>query len=467
MSASTQLDAQKDITYLNANTAREIDEVLMSPGHGFSIESLMEQAGLSCAQAVHDCLPPAAHKKVLVIAGPGNNGGDGLVAARHLVLMDYSVSICYPKQTDKDLYNGLVAQCSAFSIPFVEWSPELLKSTDIVLDAIFGFSFSGQTREPFASIIAAMSEVRASGAKIVSIDIPSGWHVEQGDTTGTGIRPDVLVSLTAPKEGVRGFSGIHYLGGRFVSPLLASRFSLHLPQFPGSATFVRLDANTQEADLKNSVADMRISYERGGIDEVDFYNQDPIGIFKKWFDEACLLKASIEPNWIALASSSGDRRPSVRAVLLKGFDERGFTIYTNYESRKGQELISNPHCSFMLYWEALQRQIRVEGVAEKLSPEESNAYFSSRPPSSQIGALVSNQSREISSRAEIEARDAELKAKYADETPIPRPSHWGGFVIRPLSIEFWQGRVGRLHDRIKISRKTLDDEWDVPKRLQP
>lgn len=307
------------------------------------------------------------------------------------------------------------------------------------------------------------------GPKIVSIDIPSGWHVEKGDTTGNGIRPDVLISLTAPKEGVRGFTGIHYLGGRFVSPLIASRFGLHLPPFLGSSTFVRLDSNGQEApsELKMRVSDMRISYERGGIDERDFAG-NPIAIFRSWFDEACALKASIEPNWISLASSSSDSRPSVRAVLLKGFDDRGFILFTNYQSRKGQELLANPHCSFCLYWEALQRQIRVEGVAEKLNPNESDEYFASRPRSSQIGALVSDQSREISSRAVMEAKDAELKMLYADESiPIPRPEHWGGVLIRPLSIEFWQGRIGRLHDRIKISRNTINEVWEPPKRLQP
>lgn len=460
-------------THLNAQTAQQIDDALMSKEHGFSIDQLMELAGQSCAHSVHDAFPPLTHKKVLVVCGPGNNGGDGLVAARHLSLMDYSVSVCYPKRNEKPLFKGLLAQCVSFGIPLVEWSTSLLQSSDIVLDAVFGFSFSGEPREPFASIIRDLSSIKNQrAAKIISIDIPSGWHVEQGDVDGTGIKPDALISLTAPKEGVKGFTGAHYLGGRFISPKIKEQFGLHLPPFPGSASFVRLDSNaTQEAiDTKKRVADMRLSYERGGIDENDaqFSNKDPVAIFKEWFDEACALKASLEPNWISLASCSLDHRPSVRAVLLKGFDEEGFVVFTNYDSRKGRELISNPHASFCVYWETLQRQIRVEGTVEKLSPKESDEYFSSRPRSSQIGALVSQQSQAIASRAEIEAKDAELKAKYADESiPIPRPEHWGGIRIKPVTIEFWQGRIGRLHDRITFNRKTPTDVWQSPQRLQP
>ena len=434
------------ISYLNARNAQEIDDALMSPEHGFSIDQLMELAGLSSAHALHDCLPPATHRKVLVVCGPGNNGGDGLVAARHLTLMDYSVSVCYPKQNERPLFKGLLAQCLSFDIPLVEWNQSLLNSSDIVLDAMFGFSFSGEPREPFASIIRDLSSgLNSKGPKIASIDLPSGWSVEKGDITGSGMKPDVLISLTAPKEGVRGFTNHHYLGGRFISTKIKERFGLQLPPYPGSSSFVRLDSiiANEAVDMKKRVQDMRLSYERGGIDESDVqFSKDPIVIFREWFEEACTLKASIEPNWISLASCSLDNRPSVRAVLLKGFDDEGFQVFTNYTSRKGRELTSNPHASFCVYWESLQRQIRVEGLVEKLSPKESDEYFASRPRSSQVGAWVSQQSCEISSRAEMEAKDAELKAKYSDESiKIPRPEHWGGFRIKPVTIEFWQGRV--------------------------
>mmetsp|Transcript_34265 Transcript_34265/g.74947 ORF Transcript_34265/g.74947 Transcript_34265/m.74947 type:complete len:222 (+) Transcript_34265:294-959(+) len=214
---------------------------------GFSVDQLMELAGLSVACSLAEVYPSTSHPKVLIIAGPGNNGGDGLVAARHLHHFGYTPTICYPKPTDKVLYNGLVTQCKSLRIPFItaeELLAQPIGAFDVVLDAMFGFSFKGDPRPPFAAILNALKPP-ANPPPIVSVDIPSGWQVEQGDVDGGGLRPDMLVSLTAPKECARTFEGPHhFLGGRFVPPEIATKYSLKLPAYPGTAMCVRIPQTT-------------------------------------------------------------------------------------------------------------------------------------------------------------------------------------------------------------------------------
>jgi pyridoxamine 5'-phosphate oxidase len=189
---------------------------------------------------------------------------------------------------------------------------------------------------------------------------------------------------------------------------------------------------------------------------------DPIRQFRAWFEEATLSDVP-EPNAMALATSSLDGRPSIRMVLLRGCDERGFTFFTNYESRKGIELESNPYAALAFYWHGLERQVRVEGLVERVSAEESDAYFRSRPPGSRLGAWASRQSEVIPSRESLEARCREFERAYA-HGQIPRPDNWGGYRVVPEAIEFWQGRPNRLHDRLRYRKG--ESSW-VIERLAP
>lgn len=449
--------------------AQELDVQLMSEEMGFSIDQLMELAGLSVAEAVDTCYPGDRVSRILVIAGPGNNGGDGLVAARHLTHFGRHVTICYPthKPTDKPLYVGLVKQCRALGIEFLSADellaiPALSSRFDLIIDAIFGFSFKGAPRPPFDAILTAIKA--PSTPPIASVDIPSGWDVEQGDVHGDGLRPDLLVSLTAPKLGCRDLRGarFHYLGGRFVPPAVRARFQLHLPAFPGAAQCVPLAMETAVR-----VADLRKDYKVGTLLEEDVDPSDPLAQFGRWFNDA--LAAGIqEPNAMTVSTITEDSgRPAARVVLLKGYDARGFVFYTNYSSRKGRELENGGHASLTFFWEPLQRQVRVEGTVERVPEVESDAYFHSRPRGSQLGAWVSPQSSVLPrGRVELEERLAALQEEYKDEgTPIPRPPHWGGFLIRPSMVEFWQGRSSRLHDRLAYTRGG-EGTW-VMQRLAP
>jgi len=192
-------------------------------------------------------------------------------------------------------------------------------------------------------------------------------------------------------------------------------------------------------------------------------NPDPIVQFRRWFDEAASAELPL-PNAMTLATATPDGKPSARVVLLKGVDERGFVFFTNYRSRKGRELASNPLAAAVLYWEELHRQVRIEGNVEALGPGESDAYFRTRPRGARLGAWASPQSSVIPARGLLERRMKELKGRFSGRS-IPRPRHWGGYRLRPASIEFWQGRANRLHDRLLYVRRR-DGSWRV-QRLAP
>jgi pyridoxamine 5'-phosphate oxidase len=210
------------------------------------------------------------------------------------------------------------------------------------------------------------------------------------------------------------------------------------------------------------VARLRKEYTRAGLKESDAAS-DPIEQFRSWFDGA--LAADLhEPNAMTLATATPDGRPSARVVLLKGFDERGFVFYTSYEGRKGRELETNPNCALVLYWGELERQVRVEGRASRVSEEESDEYFGSRPWGSQLGAWASEQSRPVEGRGALEERLRGLEAEY-ERREVPRPPFWGGYRVEPEVIEFWQGRENRLHDRL-VYRRSDNGEWGR-ERLQP
>lgn len=211
------------------------------------------------------------------------------------------------------------------------------------------------------------------------------------------------------------------------------------------------------ADLQS----LRKEYTRAGLKEADA-DPDPIEQFRKWFDEA--LAASLyEPNAMTLATATPSGRPSARVVLLKGYDEQGFVFYTNYEGRKGQELEVNPRCALVFYWGELERQVRIEGRASRVSEEESDAYYRGRPRGSQLGAWASEQSRPVEDRGILEERLQELEAEY-EGREIPRPPFWGGYRVEPKAIEFWQGRENRLHDRLLYHRS--GGRWEI-ERLSP
>lgn len=190
---------------------------------------------------------------------------------------------------------------------------------------------------------------------------------------------------------------------------------------------------------------------------------DPIELFRRWFDEAA-RSGMPQVNAMTLATVAADGRPSARVVLLKGVDDRGFQFFTNYESRKGGELTANPHAALVFLWIPLERQVRVTGDVVRLSAEESDAYFASRPRGSQVGAWASEQSRPLPRREELEERWRGLEEQYG-HGPVPRPAHWGGFLVVPREIEFWQGRENRLHDRFVYTR-AAGGGWQR-QRLQP
>ncbi|MFJ4288975.1 pyridoxamine 5'-phosphate oxidase [Cupriavidus sp. NPDC089707] len=209
------------------------------------------------------------------------------------------------------------------------------------------------------------------------------------------------------------------------------------------------------------LADLRRTYVLGSLSETDVA-PDPMSQFKRWFDEAVTAKLP-EPNAMTLATVGADGQPSARIVLLKGIDDRGFTFFTNYESRKGLDLAANPRAALLFHWVQLERQVRVEGIVEKVADDESDAYFASRPLGSRVGAWASEQSREVPGRNVLEQRELEYRSKFGDNPP--RPPHWGGYRLVPTALEFWQGRPSRLHDRI-VYRVHPGGAWQIV-RLSP
>jgi pyridoxamine-phosphate oxidase len=487
-----------EISYLNQKDAQQLDVDLMSPSLGFSIYQLMELAGLSCASAIQAEYPSAGYPHVLILAGPGNNGGDGLVCARHLHHFGYTVQVSYPVfKAENELYRGLVTQLESLGINFidVEEASRIVthRQCNVVVDAMFGFSFSGLPRNPFLALVEAVSSSlrdnqghsahvnekinsisqiggnsSSSNFAVAAVDVPSGFHVEDGDIHGLyPVHPHMLISLTAPKLCAQKFHGeFHYLGGRFIPQAIVKKYNLVLPEFEGAAQCVNLN-KVGSSGLERKLESIRKNY-HGEVATTVFeeQNPDPMGRFAAWFEDARRCHELIEePNAMAVTSVDQNGQPSTRFVLMRAFNERGFVFYTNYNSRKGQDFAKNPKSCATFFWEPFSRSIRIEGEVEKLSSEESDSYWNGRPREHQLGALSSNQSATLIDDSELTSRYSDLEQKY-NGVSIPRPEFWGGYVIKPQKIEFWQGRASRLHERLQYERQNKTGMWQL-RRLSP
>jgi pyridoxamine 5'-phosphate oxidase len=214
--------------------------------------------------------------------------------------------------------------------------------------------------------------------------------------------------------------------------------------------------------MSSTIADIRKDYKLRFLLEEDV-DANAIHQFDKWWQEAIHSEID-EVNAMTLATASADGVPAARIVLLKGFDERGFVFFTNYDSFKGLQMAENPRACLVFFWKELERQVRITGLVEKVSAEESDIYFNSRPEGSRIGAWASPQSQVIVSREWLEEREKTLSKDFAGK-PVKRPAHWGGYRVKPINIEFWQGRPSRLHDRIQYSLQA-DNTWTI-ERLAP
>jgi pyridoxamine 5'-phosphate oxidase len=211
-----------------------------------------------------------------------------------------------------------------------------------------------------------------------------------------------------------------------------------------------------------SLSDLRQEYTLAGLKESDL-DSNPFKQFDKWFQQA-LAAGLPEPNAMTLATATLAGKPSARIVLLKGFDERGFVFFTNYESQKGRELLANPQAALVCYWIELERQVRISGRVSRVSAEESEEYFQSRPLGSQLGAWASQQSEVVGGRKTLEERLEQLTREYQTK-PVPLPPYWGGYRVAPETIEFWQGRPNRLHDRLRYTLQA-NSHWLI-ERLSP
>ena len=224
---------------------------------------------------------------------------------------------------------------------------------------------------------------------------------------------------------------------------------------PAGTTFVPVDAR--------ELSDLRREYAAGGLDEADL-DPDPISMFRRWMHDAVRARLH-EPNAFILSTCGAEHGPASRIVLLKGLDERGFVFFTNYTSRKGAELADDPRCALLFPWHALERQVRIEGDAVRLTDAENDAYFATRPRTSQVGAWASHQSTVVPDRQSLDALYDEVLARFGD-AEVPRPGHWGGYCVVPRSVEFWQGRLGRMHDRLRYRRAAEPNGWSTD-RLAP
>lgn len=208
--------------------------------------------------------------------------------------------------------------------------------------------------------------------------------------------------------------------------------------------------------------EQRHEYHVGVLSEAAV-DRDPLRQFRRWLDEAVAARLP-EPTAVTLATVDADGMPDARVVLLRGIDDRGVRWFTNRRSAKGRQLAANPSAAIAVHWQPLERQVRIRGRVEALSDEESDAYFATRPRASRLSAIASRQSEPIADRAALEARIAAVEQRHADDDEVPRPSHWGGYLLRPDSVEFWQGRPARLHDRLVYRRSGT--AWRL-ERLQP
>ncbi|HRX71994.1 MAG: pyridoxamine 5'-phosphate oxidase [Candidatus Competibacteraceae bacterium] len=214
--------------------------------------------------------------------------------------------------------------------------------------------------------------------------------------------------------------------------------------------------------MSQSLAELRQEYSLGALTKAEV-DPDPIRQFQRWLDEA--IKAELpEPNALTLATADRTGRPFARVVLLKDCDVDGFVFYTNYRSDKGQQLAENPHAALVFLWLELERQVRIEGIVSKVSPSESESYFRTRPHESRLGALASRQSQVVANRQILEERYQQLAAQYSDDN-IPMPNQWGGYRVKPEMLEFWQGRHGRMHDRLRYCLRK-EGGW-LLERLEP